>query len=76
LAAPRNLRCCSAFTRSVREASVPLVTVVGEPKVGKSRIVREFFEWIDRHEDLVMWREGRCLSYGEGITFGRWARSR
>ena len=59
------------FTRSVREASVQLVTIVAEPGVGKSRLVQEFFEWVDRREELVTWRQGRCLSYGEGITF--WA---
>jgi tetratricopeptide (TPR) repeat protein len=44
---------------------------VGEPGLGKSRIVAELFAYIDAKADLVTWRQGRCLPYGEGITF--WA---
>ncbi len=60
-----------SFARALREPSAQLVTVVGEPGVGKSRLVWEFREEIDRGPDLVRWRQGRCLPYGEGITF--WA---
>ena len=48
-----------------------LVTVIGEPGLGKSRIVAELGEYVDARPDLVTWRQGRCLPYGEGITF--WA---
>ncbi|MDP9301143.1 MAG: adenylate/guanylate cyclase domain-containing protein, partial [Actinomycetota bacterium] len=58
-----------AFRRAVRESSVQLVTVIGEPGVGKSRLVGELFSYIDEIEELVSWRQGRCLPYGEGITF-------
>ncbi len=59
------------FARALHEPSTQLVTVVGEPGLGKSRLVWEFREEIDRRSDLVRWRQGRCLPYGEGITF--WA---
>jgi class 3 adenylate cyclase/tetratricopeptide (TPR) repeat protein len=59
------------FARALREPSAQLLTVVGEPGVGKSRLVWEFSQEIDRRPDLVRWRQGRCLPYGEGITF--WA---
>jgi class 3 adenylate cyclase/tetratricopeptide (TPR) repeat protein len=59
------------FERGVRESSVQLVTIVGEPGVGKSRLVAELFAHIDALPDLITWRQGRCLPYGEGITF--WA---
>ena len=59
------------FTRCVREASVQLVTIVAEPGVGKSRLVQEFSDWVDQREELITWRQGRCLPYGDGITF--WA---
>ena len=59
------------FARALREPSTQLVTVVAEPGVGKSRLVWEFREEIDRRPDLVRWRQGRCLPYGDGITF--WA---
>ncbi|MDH3250291.1 MAG: AAA family ATPase, partial [Acidimicrobiia bacterium] len=41
------------------------------PEVGKSRLLHEFRIVIDDSPDLVWWRQGRCLSYGDGITF--WA---
>ena len=59
------------FARAVREPSVQLVTLMGEPGVGKSRVVREFFTYLDDRPDLVIWRQGRCLPYGEGVSF--WA---
>jgi predicted ATPase len=59
------------FARSVREPSVQLVTLLGEPGVGKSRIIRELFAFLDDQPELVFWRHGRCLPYGEGITY--WA---
>jgi class 3 adenylate cyclase/tetratricopeptide (TPR) repeat protein len=60
-----------SFERAVARRSPQLVTVVGEPGVGKSRLVREFRRVIDDRPDLVWWRQGRCLPYGEGVTF--WA---
>ena len=59
------------FEKTVASSSVQLVTVVGEPGLGKSRIVAELFGYIDERRELVTWRQGRCLPYGEGITF--WA---
>src|SRR6266540_2869738 len=61
-----------AFERSVQQRSCQLVTIVGEPGVGKSRLCAELFGYIeDRPGQLVRWRQGRCLPYGEGIAF--WA---
>src|SRR6476619_196060 len=59
------------FERSAQQRSCQLVTIVGEPGVGKSRRATELFQYIDEHPDLVTWRQGRCLPYGEGIAF--WA---
>ena len=59
------------FLRAERESSVQLVTVVGEPGIGKSRLVTELRTALDDRPELVTWRHGRCLPYGEGITF--WA---
>jgi tetratricopeptide (TPR) repeat protein len=44
---------------------------VGEPGVGKSRFVGELAAAVDDRPELVTWRQGRCLPYGDGITF--WA---
>ncbi|MCH8186586.1 MAG: AAA family ATPase, partial [Chloroflexi bacterium] len=43
------------------------VTTVGEPGVGKSRLLYEFRNGIDRDEVLVL--QGRCQSYGENISY-------
>jgi tetratricopeptide (TPR) repeat protein len=59
------------FLRAERESSVQLVTVIGEPGIGKSRLVTELRATLDDRPDLITWRNGRCLPYGEGITF--WA---
>jgi hypothetical protein len=61
-----------AFQKSLQESIVQLVTVVGEPGVGKSRLVAELFSLIDAMPDLLIpWRQGRCLPYGDAVTF--WA---
>jgi class 3 adenylate cyclase/tetratricopeptide (TPR) repeat protein len=60
-----------AYRRMIREESVQLVTVTGEPGVGKSRLIGEFFAWADGQPELFFWRHGRCLPYGDGVTF--WA---
>src|SRR2546428_122897 len=61
----------SIYTRTLRDASVQLVTVTGEPGVGKTRLLAEFRKWVDDRRELVFWRQGRSLSYGAGITY--WA---
>ncbi len=65
------LQLRTMFDRVASDATVQLVTLVGEPGVGKSRLVAELFAHIDARQELVFWRQGRCLPYGEGITF--WA---
>ncbi len=59
------------FDKTVAATSPQLVTVVGEPGLGKSRIVAELGAYVDGRPELVNWRQGRCLPYGQGITF--WA---
>jgi tetratricopeptide (TPR) repeat protein len=59
------------FDKAVAEPSVQLVTVVGEPGVGKSRLVAELRAYVDGLEASSTWLQGRCLPYGDGITF--WA---
>jgi DNA-binding SARP family transcriptional activator/class 3 adenylate cyclase len=53
-----------AYQRCVREQRAVLVTVVGEPGIGKSRLAREFACTVPAK---VL--TGHCPSYGEGITF-------
>src|SRR4029077_8157608 len=60
-----------ALERTIRERSTQLITLVGVPGMGKSRLVFELYGVIERHPDLIAWRLGRCLPYGDGVTF--WA---
>jgi class 3 adenylate cyclase/tetratricopeptide (TPR) repeat protein len=48
------------------DGSGRLVTVVGEAGVGKSRLLREFTDGLEGSATVI---RGRCLPYGEGITF-------
>jgi class 3 adenylate cyclase/tetratricopeptide (TPR) repeat protein len=47
------------------------VTLIGVPGIGKSRLVYELYRSIERGSELVYWRRGRSLPYGEGVAF--WA---
>jgi class 3 adenylate cyclase/tetratricopeptide (TPR) repeat protein len=60
-----------AFERVCREREPQLVTLVGVPGIGKSRLVAEVFRRIDESPELVWWRQGRALPYGAGVSF--WA---
>ena len=56
-----------AFDRAAEERSCQLVTVLGTAGVGKSRLVAEFLAGLEEATICA----GRCLSYGEGVTY--WA---
>ena len=56
----------TAFEKAVADRTVQFVTLVGEPGIGKSRLVAELAAQLDRRDELITWREGRCLPYGEG----------
>jgi class 3 adenylate cyclase/tetratricopeptide (TPR) repeat protein len=58
-----------ALDRARRERSPQLVTLVGVPGIGKSRLTFELLSSLG--QDDVVWRQGRCLPYGDGVTF--WA---
>jgi class 3 adenylate cyclase/tetratricopeptide (TPR) repeat protein len=61
----------SALARVREELAPQLVTLVGVPGIGKSRLVYELWQIVDADPDLIFWRQGRSLPYGEGVTY--WA---
>ena len=60
-----------AYMRASGGRATELVTIVGEPGAGKSRLVRELRDRLEQASEPPLWRQGQCLPYGEGITF--WA---
>jgi class 3 adenylate cyclase/tetratricopeptide (TPR) repeat protein len=63
----RQLRLAEAmYATAVEESACVLLTVLGEPGVGKSRLVQELLAGIGA-DALVL--QGRCLAYGEGIGY-------
>ena len=59
-------RLADAFEQAVAGHSCQLFTILGAPGVGKSRLVHEF---VDGLAGRALIARGRCLPYGEGITY-------
>jgi class 3 adenylate cyclase len=60
-----------ALDRARHQDEPQLVTLVGEPGIGKSRLVHELSVHIEDMPELIAWRQGRCLPYGDGVSY--WA---
>ncbi len=58
-----------ALDRTIERSASQIVTLTGEPGVGKSRMLRELMAAVDERPDLLWWRQGRCLPYGDQTTF-------
>jgi class 3 adenylate cyclase/tetratricopeptide (TPR) repeat protein len=66
----RELRLLVDTAHRVRDSREPqLVTLVGVPGIGKSRLTFELMQSLGADPGLWRWRQGRCLPYGEGVTF-------
>jgi len=61
----------TALNRARGERLPQLVTLVAVPGMGKSRLIYELSQIADAEPDLITWRQGRCLAYGDGVAF--WA---
>ena len=59
------------LARAKRDGTAHLVTIVGDPGIGKSRLVWELERALEQETGLLTWRRGRCLPYGDRVTF--WA---
>jgi class 3 adenylate cyclase len=59
------------FHASAEERKAHLVSITGIAGIGKSRLAWEFYKYFDGIVETVWWHRGRCLAYGEGVTY--WA---
>jgi class 3 adenylate cyclase/tetratricopeptide (TPR) repeat protein len=59
------------FHASAEQRKAHMVSVVGIAGIGKSRLSWEFYKYIDGLLETIRWHRGRCLAYGEGVTY--WA---
>ncbi len=59
-------RLSGSLDEAIATHKARLVTVVGDAGVGKSRLIKEFATAASEQARLV---RGRCLPYGDGITF-------
>ena len=57
------------FARASQERSLQLVTVVGDPGIGKTRLVGDLRDHVLTQSGPTRWYRGRCLPYGESVTF-------
>jgi len=60
-----------ALRRARSDRTTQLVTLVGVPGIGKSRLLYELSRVADADAELIVWRQGRSLPYGEGASY--WA---
>jgi hypothetical protein len=59
----------AAYERVGSNGEPHLVTIMGDAGVGKTRLVRELWGWLSGQSPEPIRRTGRCLSYGQGITY-------
>jgi len=59
------------FNASADQRKAYLVSVIGIAGIGKSRLAWELQKYLDGIDRTIRWHEGRCLSYGDGVSY--WA---
>ena len=56
-----------SFRRVLRQGQVRLVTILGTPGLGKSRLVHEFLAALPQDQAIIL--SARCPAYGRGTTY-------
>jgi class 3 adenylate cyclase/tetratricopeptide (TPR) repeat protein len=62
-------RLRQAHERARATGKPQVVTIMGEAGVGKTRLLREFWEWYGREAPEAVRRTGRCPPYGRARTY-------
>ncbi len=59
------------FHAAAEDRKAHLLSVTGIAGIGKSRLSWEFAKYLDGLADTAWWHRGRCIPYGDGVTY--WA---
>ena len=70
-ARPRARLLLGAFARVARRPLAAARHARRRAGIGKSRLVAELGDAVEEDEEIITWRYGRCLPYGDGVSF--WA---
>ena len=57
------------LSRTLDDRTPRLVTIVGEPGIGKTRLAQDLHDHLRSTHDGMAWHRGRCRPFGEGITY-------
>ena len=59
----------AALQTAISSGQAQFTLAVGEPGIGKSRLVLEFARSLDERPEFFTWRQGRCSAYGDNSGF-------
>src|SRR5262249_4495307 len=59
----------ATYRRAIANGEAHLVTIVGEPGIGKSRLVLELHDVLGSEDRPPHWLSGSCPPYGDGVTY-------
>ena len=59
----------SAYGRATERGAPEVVMVLGEPGVGKTRLVEELWSWLAKQSPEPTRRSGRCVAYGSESAY-------
>jgi class 3 adenylate cyclase len=59
----------ATYARATGQGDPHVVTIMADAGTGKTRLVRELWERLGAEQPEPLRRTGRCLAYGEGITY-------
>ncbi len=66
-----ELGSLKSLTEAVQAGIGRVALIIGEPGVGKSRLVTEWKSWVETNfPETMLWVESHCPSYGKSLAYG------